>query len=213
MSSEKNNLEQLRSELHRRQVRADQIAKTTKELMENLANTVTRRETLVNRAVATSSHRASQRPQTTRVLIARKIDDLRNKLKKLNREEKELTAVIQETEARETVLDTNLDAKQEVLKKLHDKSQELHLAIEKYTAKKESKMVQILTLQTRAKWYRAIKAKKYRMSVESENAALSEIAQLREQNEDIKKLLFYLQEEYPYYKKALHRALITLVAD
>ena len=50
-------MESLKTELHRRQVRAEQISKTTKELMESLANTVSRRETLVDRAIATSAHR------------------------------------------------------------------------------------------------------------------------------------------------------------
>ena len=54
---EKDNVESLRTELHRRQVRAEQVAKTTKELMDALANCVSRRETLVDRAIATSAHR------------------------------------------------------------------------------------------------------------------------------------------------------------
>ena len=57
LNREKDNLEALKTDLHRRQVRAEQVAKTTKELMDALANTVSRRETLVDRAVATSAHR------------------------------------------------------------------------------------------------------------------------------------------------------------
>ena len=57
LNREKDNLEALKTDLHRRQVRAEQVAKSTKELMDALANTVSRRETLVDRAVATSAHR------------------------------------------------------------------------------------------------------------------------------------------------------------
>ncbi len=48
---EKDNLEALRSDLHRRQVRAEQVDKMTKELMESLAECVGRRETLINRFI------------------------------------------------------------------------------------------------------------------------------------------------------------------
>ena len=103
----------------------------------------------IYRAVATSAHRASQRPQTTRVLVSRKIDDLRNKLKKLAREEKELTVLISETEIQEGNIQNELGAKQQLLQNLHAKSKELNAQIEKYLWRKEAKMVEILSLQTR----------------------------------------------------------------
>ena len=213
VKEEKDNVEALKIELHKRQVKAEQVARTTKELMESLANCVSRRDTLVNRAVATSAHRASQRPQTTRVLVNRKIDDLRNKLKKLAREEKELTVLISEQEIKETHVRNQLGGKQIMLQNLHSKSKELNAQIEKYLYRKEAKMVEILGLQTRAKWYRAIKAKKYKMSVENDDAALNEIVQLREQNGDIKKLLERLLQDYPFYKRNLQKAIVTVSSE
>ena len=78
------------------------------------------------RAIATSTHRASQRPQTTRVLVHRKIDDLRTRLKKLAREEKELTVLISESEDRENHLEGQLEEKQRMLQDLQQKSEELN---------------------------------------------------------------------------------------
>ena len=49
VKEEKDNVERLKIELHKRQVRAEQVARTTNELMESLANCVSRRDTLVNR--------------------------------------------------------------------------------------------------------------------------------------------------------------------
>ena len=108
VNKEKVNIESLKTELHNKQVKAEQIAKNTKELMEALAHCVSRRDTLVNRAVATNAHRASTRPQTTRVLLNRKTDDLKNKLKKLAREEKELTVLIHQCENQEAHWETQL---------------------------------------------------------------------------------------------------------
>jgi chromosome segregation ATPase len=118
--------------------------------MEALAHCVGRRDTLVNRAMATSAHRASQRPQTTRILIHKKIDDLRNRLKKMARQEKELTAIISEAEGRENELENELEAKQETLRQLHEQVGEFNNQIEKYFSKKESRMAEIMLLQTRS---------------------------------------------------------------
>ena len=102
------------------------------------------------------------------------------------------------------------ESKQEILKKLHDKSHELNEQIEKFLNKKESKMVEILELQTRAKWYRSIKAKKYKLSKDSDDAALNEIAQMRDQNGQLRSLLMQWQEEFPFYRRNLQKALATL---
>ena len=210
VSREKDNLESLKVGLHKKQVRAEQVSRMTKELMESLANCVSRRDTLVNRALATSTHRASQRPQTTRVLVHRKIDDLRARLKKLAREEKELTVMISQSEDRESHLVSQLEEKQRLLEDLQQKSQDLNNLILKYIHGKERKMVEILTLQTRAKWYRAVKTKKYKMSVENDDMALNEIVALRDQNSEIRKIIDMLNQDYPFYKRNLQKAVVML---
>ena len=154
--------------------------------------------------------RSSQRPQTTRILVTRKIDDMRNKLKKLAREEKDLAAEIAQNEAKENELEIELDRKQDLIRQLHHKSEELNAKLDSFLTKREIKMNELLALQTRAKWYRSIKVKKYKMSVENDDVALNEIIQLREQNADIKKLMAKLQEEYPYYKRSIQKSIILL---
>ena len=135
---------------------------------------------------------------------------MRNKLKKLAREEKDLASEIAQNEAKENELETELDRKQDLIRQLHQKSEELNAKLDSFLTKREIKMNELLALQTRAKWYRSIKVKKYKMSVENDDVALNEIIQLREQNSDIKKLMVKLQEEYPYYKRSIQKSIILL---
>ena len=51
------------------------------------------------------------------------------------------------------------------------------------------------------------------MSVDNDDAALNEIVTLREQNADIKKLLDGLLQEYPFYKRNLQKAIVTVSAE
>ena len=87
---------------------------------------------------------------------------MRNKLRKLAREEKELASEIAQSESKENELENELDRKQELLRQLHDKSEELNAKLDSFLTKREHKMNELLSLQTRAKWYRSIKVKKYR---------------------------------------------------
>ena len=135
---------------------------------------------------------------------------MRSKLKKLTREEKELTVLISQSEDREHQLEGQLEDKQSMLQTLQQKTEELNNLILKYIHAKEGKMVEILTLQTRAKWYRSVKAKKYKMSVENDDMALQEIVVLRDQNLEIKKILNLLNQDYPFYKRNLQKAVIML---
>ena len=141
--------------------------------------------------------------------------------------------LISESEDRERQLENQLEDKQTMLQQLQEKTEELNNLILKYIHRKESKMVEILTLQTRAKWYvlahlnsvkkhtfefcgffryRSVKAKKYKMSVENDDMALNEIVALRDQNTEIRKILHSLNENYPFYKRNLQKA-VVLLAD
>ena len=135
---------------------------------------------------------------------------MRNKLKKLAREEKEIASEIAQSEAKENELENELDRKQDLLRQLHDKSEELNAKLDSFLTKREHKMSELLSLQTRAKWYRSVKVKKYRMSVENDDAALNEIIQLREQNTEIKKIMVKLQDDYPHYRRNILKSIISL---
>lgn len=118
--------------------------------------------------------------------------------------------MISQSEDRESQLVSQLEEKQRLLEDLQQKTQDLNNLILKYVHGKERKMVEILTLQTRAKWYRAVKAKKYKMSVENDDMALNEIVALRDQNSEIKKIIDMLNQDYPFYKRNLQKAVVML---
>ncbi len=126
------------------------------------------------------------------------------------RQEKELLEAVQDREAEEADLESKLEAKQSELRKSGDSVQALSKKIDSWMTRKDMKMTELLLLQTRAKWYDAIKMKKYRTAGQ-EDRALNEIAQLREQNEEIKKIINGLKDEFPYYYKALNKASTQII--
>jgi hypothetical protein len=72
---------------------------------------------------------------------------------------------------------------------------------------KERTLNLILELQTRAKWYRSINDKKYRLSLkDNEDSANSEIAMLQTQNKSLTEILRILQNEFPALRRNIKKA-------
>jgi hypothetical protein len=72
---------------------------------------------------------------------------------------------------------------------------------------KERTLNLILELQTRAKWYRSINDKKYRLSLkDNEDSANSEIAMLQTQNKSLIEILRILQNEFPALRRNIKKA-------
>ena len=66
-------------------------------------------------------------------------------------------------------------------------------------------------MQNRAKWYRSIKEKKYRMSAAAESSEpnqakdVDDVTQLRAQNEALKEAVRAMREKFPYMEHNLRR--------
>lgn len=72
---------------------------------------------------------------------------------------------------------------------------------------KERTLNLILELQTRAKWYRSINEKKYRLTLkDSEETAKTEIIMLQTQNKNMKEILRILQDEFPALRRNIRKA-------
>ena len=79
--------------------------------------------------------------------------------------------------------------------------------IERQLNAKERTLNLILELQTRAKWYRAVNDKKYRLTLkDSEENAHTEIVMLQAQNKNLKEILKLLQDEFPALRRNIKKA-------
>ena len=75
---------------------------------------------------------------------------------------------------------------------------------------KDIKLNLILHLQTRAKWYRAIKSKRYRPANRDESHASAELTHVTAQNQELKAVIQILMREFPQLTKNITKALNML---
>lgn len=204
-------LEGLRSEVHRLQVRLEQVDRQSKVLMENIQNTVQRRETLVDKAANNSHLHSSKKPQLNKSMMNKKIEDLKAKLKKVHKEEHALKQLCTSKQNRHENLEKELDRRRALLKSIRETSEEISREIEAHHDLKDTKLAQILQFQTRSKWYRSVKERKYKMHSKSDEKFQDELEQLQEQNESLKKSVEELEQEFPYLKTNLKRLRLMML--
>ena len=71
---------------------------------------------------------------------------------------------------------------------------------------KDVKLNMILHLQTRARWYKAIKDKKYRSAHRDEAQSAAELSHVQAQNDELRNVLKLLMDEFPRLKRNISKA-------
>ena len=96
--------------------------------------------------------------------------------------------------------------KQTLLNQLQHSYAELLDQIDQKWVSKDVKLNMILHLQTRARWYKAIKDKKYRPSHRDEAASAAELSHVQAQNDELRNILKILMDEFPRLKRNISKA-------
>ena len=206
--SRQGELEALRSDLHRMQVRAEQVEKQTRMLMGAIEEYVDRRETLVDKVTTLATSRTiNTTPQMIKSLLTKKIEDLNFKLKRMTKEEtniqKKLTLAKEDNDLLKQENEKKQMAFEQMRSLIIQKMQEADLK----RNHKDLKLNQILRLQTRAKWYRAIKVKRYRPTNRDEAQSATELTSVLAQNEDLKGAVAMLIQSCPDLRKNITKAM------
>ena len=83
--------------------------------------------------------------------------------------------------------------------------------IDEKRSSKDVKLNMVLHLQTRARWYRAIKEKKYRPAHRDEAQTATELSHTQAQNDELKNILKILMDEFPHLKRNITKAINMIV--
>ena len=122
---------------------------------------------------------------------------------------KEETAIRRHLNARKDQCDSikqQYGIKQALLNQLQHSYAELLDQIDQKWVSKDVKLNMILHLQTRARWYKAIKDKKYRPSHRDEAASAAELSHVQAQNDELRNILKILMDEFPRLKRNISKA-------
>ena len=144
-------------------------------------------------------------------LLTKKIEDLNFKLKRMGKEENSLQNKVNKANNECQVTQVEFENRQmdfeqlrtEILHKVQEEEEKRNL--------KDTKLNMILHLQTRARWYRAIKVKRYRASNRDESQGATELTHVLAQNQELKAIINQLTMQFPHLRKNITKAINMLV--
>ena len=198
-------MEQLRSEVHKLQVKADSIERQTKTLMDAIESSVDKRDVLLEKAASKVIVQREKNPQLIKSMEGRKTEELKLKLKKLQKQEQMFKGQLDQAKEKDNISKKELVKGQAFLKKIKESIVEMEMRERELVEEKNKNLALTVQLQTRGKWYKSIKDKRYRLAIRDEDNGESELIQLQKQNESIKGAISELEQEFPNLQECLRK--------
>ncbi|XP_034268703.1 coiled-coil domain-containing protein 40 [Pantherophis guttatus] len=200
--AEQTEIRAMKAEIHRMQVRYQQLMKQQEKLMRNMEAAVSRRETIVVRAEGQSK---MNKQVLTKGDFYYKRLELKKKIKETQKNAEECNKTIIQLEQSQQNLNLAILEKERILSGMNFEAEEFDEKIDQLQAKKRQNLADIVSNQTRVKHMQAVKEGKYSLLCRSEIMARVEHHKVEERLHILNTVLHQIEQEYPYYHKALRR--------
>ena len=205
-------METMKSEVHFLDQRMKDLGRQTTELISSLEQHAVRREAIYERINAEQSAELDKkREKVGQSVAARKVVDLKNSIKKLTGQIK--VAQKASDEAHETLeglkeelgrLETDVDVMENELKNKEEQIQEAQ-------DEREVRLAGVIQMQSRAKWFAAIKRHQYRLQKRDEDVGNTEMLELQEGNAKVRTFLLDLAKKIPWQAATLRKGANMLI--
>ncbi|XP_041491843.1 coiled-coil domain-containing protein 40 isoform X1 [Microtus oregoni] len=192
----------MKAEIHRMKVKHGQLMKQQERMIQDMELAVSRRETIVVQAEGQSK---TDKKTITRTDFHYQQNELRKKIRDTHKATEECIKTISELEESQKLLSSSLQEKQQSLSDMQGDIDVLEDEINKLTALKRQNLLEIVTLQTRAKYLQAVVEGKYVLLHRSSKSLLMERKRLDVRLAQFNAVLSQVQEDYPQYQEVLRK--------
>ncbi|XP_049802004.1 coiled-coil domain-containing protein 40 [Schistocerca nitens] len=199
----------MKNEIHRMQVRYTQLCHAQEKLVQDLEHCVTRREAIVNGAIA-KEKRSTRAIHNTKVSFQKKLDDLRSKIKQKDSETRHAERTVIERKKRHEDVLQRLTEKQAQLKQLEEVTQQIDKQLQDGQLQKHQNLELLVRRQRKAKMFGDVKAGKHRLLYRTEHALDAETQRQKSINTDLISVVESLLSDFPALHYDLTKVLNTL---
>ncbi|KAL0279683.1 UNVERIFIED_CONTAM: hypothetical protein PYX00_001184 [Menopon gallinae] len=202
---------QMKIEIHRMEIRYDQLKKAQEKLMNDMELCVLRRDTIME--IAQAKEKRLAQGFNSRFMVQKKLDNLKNRIKSLENERCKVEKTINRIQLGQEDLKDNIKIKEEILKDLEEKENKLKAEVEDARLNKQQNLEMLVRRQNKCKMYNQVKLGKHRMLHKHETVLDSEI----QKEKDIKAALVSVSEalieDFPAHNFNLRKILNTARAE
>ncbi|KAM6245384.1 coiled-coil domain-containing protein 40 isoform 2-T2 [Porphyrio hochstetteri] len=200
VDSEQGEIQAMRTEIHRKEVRYGQLMKQREVLIRDMEASVSRREAIAMRG---EGQNRTDKKHITKSDSHRKKQELRKKIRETQKNAQDCSKTILELESTQTSHSATLLEKQQELCRLQAESEGLESDIECLRNRKRWNLFEIVAYQTRQKHLQALKEGKYTPLCRTEQAWHNEQQKLQDQLRTIVAIVHQIQQEHPEHQRAL----------
>ncbi|OBS83370.1 hypothetical protein A6R68_22651 [Neotoma lepida] len=190
----------MKAEIHRMKVKLGQLLKQQEKMIHDMELAVTRRETI---AVQAEGQSKRDKKIITRTDFHLQQNELRRKIRDTHKATEECNKTISELEEAQKLLSSSLQEKQQALSDMQSDTDVLEDEINHLTALKQKNLLDIVALQTRAKYLQAVIDGKYVFLYRNSKSQLLEHKRLDIRLNQLKVVLSQVLEDYPQYQEML----------
>ncbi|KAL5246650.1 hypothetical protein ACHWQZ_G018758 [Mnemiopsis leidyi] len=200
-------LKAMKCEIHRMQVRYNQLMRQQELLIQEMEKAVGRRETITTRGDAM----VKQGKKTeTKGTLKKKVTELRKKVKSLAQEASNCDSEIHKLQEHQGALAQTLEDKSSNCKELQQKMDAFSAEHEKIMLEKDKVTQDLLSKQRKVKYLDQVKSNKYKMFCKTEEGMEKAKAREAERLQALVNIVDHMNREYPHLKPALHRPTLLL---
>ncbi|XP_036053937.1 coiled-coil domain-containing protein 40 isoform X2 [Onychomys torridus] len=192
----------MKAEIHRMKVKHGQLLKQQEKMIHDMELAVTRRETIVTQAEGQSK---IDKKVITRTDFYFQQNELRRKIRDTQKATEDCNKTISELEETQKRLSSSLQEKQQTLSDMQGNTDVLEDEINHLRALKRQNLLDIVALQTRAKYLQAVIDGKYVFLHRNSKSQLLERKRLDIRLSQLSNVLSQVQEDYPHFQEMLHK--------
>ncbi|CAO2646291.1 Coiled-coil domain-containing protein 40 [Lemmus lemmus] len=195
-------IQTMKAELHRMRVKHEQLLKQQEKMIQDMELAISRRETIVSQAEGQSK---IDKKIITRSDFHYQQNELRKKIRDTHKATEESMKTISELEESQKLLSSSLQEKQQSLSDMQGDIDILEVEISKLTALKQKNLLEIVALQTRAKYLQAAVDRKYVFLHRNRKSLLLERKRLQVRLAQFDAVLSLVLEDYPQFQEVLKK--------
>ncbi|KAH9504072.1 Coiled-coil domain-containing protein 40 [Bulinus truncatus] len=202
-------MQAMRSEIHRMQVRHSQLMKQQERMIQDMEKAVSRRDTIVTRGEAQSK---MKNKIVTKGTFERQMGEMRKKIKQTIQEANSCDSELKELREHQQAVSEQLEQKQVNCQQLQGASDTLDGDLERAVEVKQRNMMELLSRQQKSKYYQQVKDNKYTMMCRSESSLQLESQKQEDRLQSLTSIVHRLNSEFPYAQPALRKVTMTLTS-
>ncbi|XP_075232217.1 lethal (2) 41Ab [Lycorma delicatula] len=197
MHGEGGELANMKNEIHRMEIRYSELCKAQEKLAQDMESCVTRRDAIVDTALAREKHSSKGKIHYTRQQFLKKINDMNNGIRQNSIDLRNVEKECQLEEKKKFELEEQLELKNEQLFGLKKATEQMDLQLAEGHLHRQKNLEMLVRLQRRARLYSELKGSRYKLLFRNESALELEAQKQRKINSDLTAVVEALILDFP----------------